>query len=214
MSISLFPRNIQDKYEILEYRNGISILKHAYPHEWYDLIDLLSAFVLSRSDIITPGGSKSGIADKLDGFLYRRGWYETYFDVDICLQEFSVINGVSPRSGMMKKEPVIVDVPTHKIDCFKNKVAIEVEWNNKDPFFDRDLNNFRLLFDLDAIAVGVIITRSTELQSIFNDLGRGTSYGASTTHMGKLKSRLLGKGSGGCPVIAIGITPHVYDEHS
>lgn len=214
MSISLFPQYVQDKYEILEYRNGISILKHAYPDEWDDLIELLNTFVLRRSDISTPGGSKSGIADKLDGFLYRRGWHETHFDIDICLQEFSVINGANAGSRINKKEPVILDVPTHKIDCFKNKVAIEVEWNNKDPFFDRDLNNFRLLFDLDAIGVGVIITRSSELQTIFNNLGRGGSYGASTTHMGKLRSRLLGKGSGGCPVIAIGITPNVYDDHS
>jgi restriction endonuclease BglII len=48
--------------------------------------------------------------------------------------------------------------PTHKVDCYKNRVALEVEWNNKDPFFDRDLNNFRLLFELRAIDVGVIIT--------------------------------------------------------
>ena len=34
--------------------------------------------------------------------------------------------------------------PTHEVDCFKNRVALEIEWNNKDPFFDRDLNNFRL----------------------------------------------------------------------
>ena len=112
------------------------------------------------------------------------------------------------------KDDVTLDVPTHKIDCFKNQVAIEVEWNNKDPFFDRDLNNFRLLFDLDAIAVGVIITRSSELQNIFNELGKGDSYGASTTHMGKLESKLFGKGSGGCPVIAIGITSRVYDDRS
>jgi hypothetical protein len=36
-------------------------------------------------------------------------------------------------------------------------VALEVEWNNKDPFYDRDLNNFRLLFDLQVIDVGVIM---------------------------------------------------------
>ena len=41
---------------------------------------------------------------------------------------------------------IVVDLhemasPTHKVDCFKNKVALEIEWNNKDPFYDRDLNN-------------------------------------------------------------------------
>jgi N6-adenosine-specific RNA methylase IME4 len=49
--------------------------------------------------------------------------------------------------------------PTHKVDEYKNQVAVEVEWNNKDPFYDRDLNNFRLLFDLRVISVGIIITR-------------------------------------------------------
>jgi len=38
-----------------------------------------------------------------------------------------------------------------------------VEWNNKDPFFDRDLNNFRLLFELRAIDLGIIITRTDDL---------------------------------------------------
>jgi len=32
--------------------------------------------------------------------------------------------------------------------------------------------------------------------------------------MGKLESKLFGKGSGGCPVIAIGITSRVYDDRS
>ena len=27
---------------------------------------------------------------------------------------------------------------------FKNRIAVEMEWNNKDPFYDRDLNNFRI----------------------------------------------------------------------
>ncbi len=36
------------------------------------------------------------------------------------------------------------DSPTHKVDCFKGRVGLEIEWNNKDPFYDRDLNNFRL----------------------------------------------------------------------
>jgi hypothetical protein len=48
--------------------------------------------------------------------------------------------------GEEKKSPI------HKVDCYKNKIALELEWNNKDPFFDRDLNNFRLLFDLRASA--------------------------------------------------------------
>jgi hypothetical protein len=89
-------------------------------------------------------------------------------------------------------------------------VALEVEWNNKDPFFDRDLNNFRLLFELRAIDVGVIITRSAELQNIFKKLGKGASYGAATTHHEKLWPKLEGGGGGGCPVLTFAITPALY----
>jgi hypothetical protein len=98
------------------------------------------------------------------------------------------------------------------VDCYKNRVALEIEWNNKDPFFDRDLNNFRLLFDLRAISVGIIVTRCDDLQEIFDGLGRGSSYGASTTHMSKLLPRIEGGSGGGCPLIVFGIAKNLYEE--
>jgi len=103
-----------------------------------------------------------------------------------------------------------IDSPTHKVDCFRNKVALEIEWNNKDPFFDRDLNNFRLLFELRAASVGIIVTRCDELQEIFDELGRGSSYGESTTHMSKLLPKLEGGGGGGCPILVFGIRKSLY----
>src|SRR5260221_74270 len=109
---------------------------------------------------------------------------------------------------------LFMDSPTHKVDCYKNKIALEIEWNNKDPFFDRDLNNFRLLFDLRAISVGIIITRSDHLQNIFVSLGRGSSYGQSTTHMSKLLPRIEGGSGGGCPILVFGITKKLYSEDS
>jgi hypothetical protein len=86
------------------------------------------------------------------------------------------------------------------------------ELHNKDPFYDRDLNNFRLLFDLHAISVGVIITRADELQDVFNRLGRGKSFGQSTTHMRKLLPKIESGSVGGCPLLAFGITKALYDD--
>lgn len=126
--------------------------------------------------------------------FYQRGWVEKKFDTEI------VVDGSATQS------------PTHKVDCFKNRVAVEIEWNNKDPFFDRDLNNFRLLFELRAVSVGVIITRSDGLQDIFDGLGRGSSYGSSTTHMSRLLPRLQGGSGGGCPVLVFGIRKQLYQE--
>ena len=134
------------------------------------------------------------VAKALDSVLYEKNWVEKTFDTK------QLVDGNARET------------PTHKIDCYKNKIGVEIEWNNKDPFFDRDLTNFRLLFDLKTISVGVIITRSTELQQIFNALGRKASYGNSTTHFDKLRPKMLGAGSGGCPVIAFGIKKSLYVE--
>lgn len=141
-----------------------------------------------------PGGSKSKVASHIDQFFYDRGWEEKGFSTAIHVDD------------------QVMETPTHKVDCFKNRIAVEIEWNNKDPFFDRDLNNFRLLYDLRAISVGIIITRSDHLQGIFKTLGRGSSYGASTTHMSKLLPRIEGGSGGGCPILVFGLTDQLYSE--
>jgi len=188
----LVPADIAMRFDVREWRNGLAILAAARPAEWADIQAVLRGFALLRSDILKPGGSKSDIAGKLDGHFTSLGWREKQFDTRI------VVDKTEYRT------------PTHKVDCYKNRVALEVEWNNKDPFFDRDLNNFRLLFDLRAIDVGVIITRASGLQAIFNALGRGPSYGNSTTHLDKLLPRLEGGSGGGCPVAVMAIKTEAY----
>jgi hypothetical protein len=93
-----------------------------------------------------------------------------------------------------------------KQGCPRNRVE------QQDPFYDRDLNNFRLLFELRAVSAGVIITRCDELQEIFDGLNRGKSYGSSTTHMQKLLPRIQGGGGGGCPLLVFGISKKLYVE--
>jgi len=34
-------------------------------------------------------------------------------------------------------DEMVYPSPTHSVDCYENRVAIEVEWNNKDSLFDR-----------------------------------------------------------------------------
>ncbi|MFP3919915.1 BglII/BstYI family type II restriction endonuclease [Lysinibacillus telephonicus] len=194
MTLDLIPTSIRDKYEVHEWRHACAILKEDFPNEWNEIITVLENFTLNKSDIIQAGGRKSPISNKIDNFLYNLGWEEKSFDTKIMIDEAEH------------------ETPTHKIDCLKNRVALEIEWNNKDPFFDRDLNNFRLLFELRAISVGVIITRCSELQALFNVLGKGHSYGTSTTHMNKLLPRIEGGGGGGCPILVFGISERLYVE--
>jgi hypothetical protein len=191
-TLHLVPADLQQLYRVKEWRNAAGVLHTACPREWADIVEVLRNFRLRRSEIEAAGKNRSPISRQIDGAFYARGWIEKDFHTAIKIDEQEY------------------DTPTHSVDCFKNRVALEVEWNNKDPFFDRDLNNFRLLFDLRAIDVGVIVTRATELQKIFNDLGKGTSYGSSTTHHAKLWPRLDGGGGGGCPVLTFAITPALY----
>lgn len=186
------PQEIRDLYEVHEWRHACAILSKDFPVELGEVIEMLLGFRLLRSMITKAGGSKSEISSYLDSYLYEKGWIEKKFDTAIRLDNTEL------------------ETPTHKIDCFKNRVALEIEWNNKDPFFDRDLNNFRLLFDLRAISVGIIITRCDSLQRIFNGLNKGSSYGNSTTHMSKLLPRIDGGGGAGCPILVFGISEELY----
>jgi hypothetical protein len=196
VTLHLIPPDISAAYEVHEWRNATGVLSTAHPAEWEDIIAVLRAFEFKRSELLKGGGGKSVISTRIDKFLEGRGWCEKKFDTSIRVDD-------TER-----------DSPTHKVDCFKGRVGLEIEWNNKDPFFDRDLNNFRLLFDLRVIDVGVIVTRATNLQQIFKSISKkvGAKYGASTTHMDKLLPRLEGGGGGGCPILAFGITRHKYVE--
>jgi hypothetical protein len=49
---------------------------------------------------------------------------------------------------------------------------LEIEWNNKDPFFDRDLENFKRLHVDGAISVGIIVTRGRSLHTNMRSLVR------------------------------------------
>lgn len=89
---------------------------------------------------------------------------------------------------------------------------MDIEWNSKDQTFDRDLFAMRTYYDCDIISVGVIITRSESLNPLFKELGIMPKYGASTTWMGKLIPRLDSRRHGGCPILAIGITPNCVED--
>jgi hypothetical protein len=193
---NLLPIDIQHEYQIEERHHACSILKIDFAEQWNDLIDVLREFKLRKSEIEAKGGNKSPISRGLDALFFKRKWVEKSFEIRVLADGNETL------------------APTHHVDYYKNRVAVETEWNNKDPFFDRDLTTFRLLFELNVLSVGIIITRSDELQDLFIELGKKTAAGQSTTHMSKLIPKMYNRASGGCPVLALGITKKKYDPHS
>lgn len=193
MSLDLIPQDVRELYEVHQWRHACAILKQDFPKEFDDVISVLRRFRLRKSGLVKAGGNKNpATSGWIDGEFLSRGWTEKHFDVTITVD-------AEDRES-----------PTHAIDCFRNKVGLEIEWNNKDPFFDRDLNNFRLLHSIDVLSVGIIVTRCDELQGLFDSLGRKTSFGMSTTHMSKLLPKVEGGGAGGCPLLVFGISRKLY----
>jgi hypothetical protein len=193
MSLDLIPSCLHQRYRFEERHHATSILATDFREEFNDILLCLKDFRLKKSDILTPGGGRSPIPKAIDGFLAKRKWTEKRFDIKITVDE----------------KPI--PIPTHKIDNFRNRVGIEVEWNNKTEFYDRDLNNFRLLWEMRVLSVGVIITRLSELQELFDELGKGESYGNSTTHWDKLIPKVESGGAGGCPLLIVGMGMACYD---
>ncbi len=122
--------------------------------DFADAVDELEAAIDGLSipigEIIGSGGGETQGTQRLRRALAERGWSKMNFVVE------KRINGV-------EREAI-----SHEIDHVKTfesgVVALEIEWNNKDPFFDRDLENFKRLHADGAISVGVIVTRGTSLQ--------------------------------------------------
>ncbi|WP_430475747.1 BglII/BstYI family type II restriction endonuclease [Thalassospira lucentensis] len=196
MSINrYFNADFRRKFHIREWRHAIAILRYEFEEEFNDVLGVLSRFELRKSNIVAGGGAKSNVSGYIDNELYSLGWKEKQFETIIT------IDGEAHET------------PTHKIDCVKGRIALDIEWNNKTEFYDRDLNNFRLLHSLGAISVGIIVTRHSELQNdVFKPLGIGGKYGASTTHYNKLVPKIEGGGAGGCPVLVFAVQAGAFVE--
>lgn len=205
---------LSQRYEFHDYGHSLSILHDAFPVEWREIQKALSLVKLSIEDISQAGGNESPIPKKFDDVLYPLGWREIRISGDLVVKKYP--RQVAQRRGRFSNVPYETDtiegyIDGHNIDFLKNKVAFDLEWNSKDQTFDRDLLAMRTYFDCGLNDVGVIVTRSEDLNDVFRIIKdmQGQSllkkYGASTTWIGKLTYRLDSRRNGGCPILAIGI---------
>lgn len=200
--------DLLEKFEFHNYGHALEILHDAFPNEWKELQACLRQLQLSLNDIRQAGGNESPIPKKFDDVLYPYGWREIRISGDLIVKKYP--RQVAQRRGRFADIPYETDtiegyIDGHNIDFLKNKVAFDLEWNSKDQTFDRDLLAMRTYFDCGLVDVGVIVTRSIDLNNVFRREGIMSKYGASTTWMGKLKYRLDSRRNGGCPILAIGI---------
>ena len=212
---------ILEKFELYSYGHAIEILNEAFPEEWKEVQECLSKLTITFDDIREAGGNETSIPKKFDDVLYPYGWKEIKITGDLLVKMYP---RKASQRGRFSDEPFdekVIEgyIDGHNIDFVKNKVAFDLEWNSKDQTFDRDLLAMRTYFDCGIIEVGIIVTRSKELDEIFNDIvgsdGKSVKkkYGASTTWMGKLLPRLDSRRNGGCPILAVGIKKSCVEEY-
>lgn len=201
------PDDLQQLYEIYNYRHAATILKHDFPDEFADICDVLRRFRFHETWVRAPGGNESDFPKAFKRLLVPLGWEEE----KVLRAKLVIANG----------EDEVVQLDTHKIDYVKNRVAFDFEWNSKDQTFDRDLYAMRAFFEYGRISLGVVVTRGNDLDPYFASLGTfmdgdrvrryKDKYGATTTHMRKLIPRLENGRSGGCPVLAFGMTQKLIE---
>lgn len=142
-------------FDVLTRNHAEAILAHDFPNELDLLCRVLTEFRISLAEVVHGGGGEAGLTQRLRHQLSDLNWRKHSFSVE------TVVDGRA-RAGI-----------SHEVDHVKfaeaGALALEIEWNNKDPFFDRDLENFQRLHALSAISVGIIVTRGASMQAAFLD---------------------------------------------
>ena len=131
----LVPEDIRALYHVREWRNAAGVLMTACPGEWADILAVLRGFRLLRSEVLTAGGGLSPISQGINAAFGPGVAGGEVRDADpgggggVCLADARgrLLQGAGGARARMEQQGSVLR---------------------------RDINNFRLLFDLRAIDVG------------------------------------------------------------
>ena len=148
---------MRNGFQILTLHHAEAILAHDMGEAVVELEQVLLEVEIPIETLVRGGGGEGDLTQRLRHSLADHyGWKKHNFEIK------KIVDGV-------EKESI-----SHEIDHVKRfptgTFALEIEWNNKDPFFDRDLENFKRLHADGVISIGAIITRGVSLQDSLRDL--------------------------------------------
>ena len=143
-------------FQVEFHSHAAAILSLDFPEVANQLQGILLGSTIPIEEIVGSGGGETKGTQRLRRALHDHGWRKHNFEVQ------RTIDGVTRESI------------SHEVDHIARfdagVVALEIEWNNKDPFFDRDLENYKRLHADGAISIGILITRGTTLQDQMRDM--------------------------------------------
>jgi hypothetical protein len=210
---AVIPDDVREPYDFAEVRNAAAILKATNPVAFDEMVGVLRDFRLETPDIVTPGGSKSRAAIRIDQMFRELGWREAQQDLQIVSRQTLKPYRPAGERRNVVIETVVLNVG-YKVDNAKGRFVLDVEWNAKDGNLDRDLGMYRALYDAGVIDGAVIITRVfAGIRDLAIRLGRpGAFNSTTTTTMDKLMPRMYRGSAGGCPVLAVAITDRTFSD--
>src|SRR5262245_48832016 len=154
----MFERLREGGFQVETVSHAKAILTVDFPDVVNEVEEILLHSEIPIEEIIGSGGGETKGTQRLRRALRAKGWKKHKFTVQ------RVIDGRPLESK------------SHEIDQVRyfpgGTVALEIEWNNKDPFFDRDLENFKRLHADGAISGGLIVTRGRSLHQNMRTLVR------------------------------------------
>ena len=152
----MFERLKEKNFDITMLHHAEAILRHDMGQATQDIEEVLCGVSIPAEELVRGGGGEGQLTQRIRRALHEKGWSKHSFEIQ------KIVDGV-------EKESI-----SHEIDHVKRfeagTFALELEWNNKDPFFDRDLENFKRLHADGVISVGAIITRGKSLQESLRDI--------------------------------------------
>jgi hypothetical protein len=151
------------EYQIEFVSHALAILEIDFPDAAAELEGVILNQSIPIEEIIGSGGGETKGTQRLRNGLADKGWRKECFTIKKTIND-------EPRESISHEVDHVrlVERPDGK----RYRIALEIEWNNKDPFFDRDLENFKRLHSEGAISLGILITRATSLQDQMLNLVR------------------------------------------
>jgi hypothetical protein len=168
----MFESLVEAGFQVEFHSHAEAILNGDFPDVPGELEEVLRAATIPIEEIIAGGGGEAKGTQRLRRELKARNW---------GTKTFTIVKTIKTVIGEKISSTVEREAVSHKMDhvkSFRSKngtedtIAIETEWNNKDPFYDRDLENFKRLHADSVISLGIIITRGQSLHENMRDLIR------------------------------------------
>lgn len=169
----MFERLQEKEFQVLALHHAEAILTHDMADAVTELERALLGVTIPAEELVRGGGGEGEMTQRLRRALANDyGWRKHNFVIK------KIVDGE-------EKESI-----SHEIDHVKRfqtgTFALEIEWNNKDPFFDRDLENFKRLHADGVISIGAIITRGASLQDSLRDVVAQFARKNGISHRGAL----------------------------